>query len=160
MRRGNKRHHTFLNSLPSHRRSAPLDTRRRSVATRAPLHVVADLDRDFVSIVPRNPNHQRCLLHRNSTRNKKKERRGKGGGGETRAIANAAYLQQVPRIFSSNYYASFLADQKRNEQNGAVLCHCRCPSSLVVARSLSAKFVHACAAMTSQRACARRIGAF
>lgn len=61
-------------SLPSHRGSAPLDTRRRSIATRAPLHVVADLDRDFVSIVPRNPNHQRCLLHRNSTRNKKKER--------------------------------------------------------------------------------------
>lgn len=51
------------NSLPSHRGSAPLYTRRRSVATRAPLHVVTDLDRDFMPIVSWNSNHERCLLH-------------------------------------------------------------------------------------------------
>lgn len=60
--------------LPSHRGPVPFHARRRSVATRAPLHVVADLDRDFVSIVPRNPNHQRCLRHGNSTTNKKTQR--------------------------------------------------------------------------------------
>lgn len=70
--------------LPSHGRSAPLDARRRGVATRAPLHVVADLDGDFVSIVPRNPNHQRCLLlapQLDEGQEKRKTRYGEGGRG-------------------------------------------------------------------------------
>jgi len=68
--------------LPSYGRSAPLDTRRRGVATRAPLHVVADLDRDFVPIVPRNPNHQRCLLL--AARRGTRERMTRGTGGEVK----------------------------------------------------------------------------
>lgn len=69
--------------LPSDRRSTPLHARRRST-TRAPLHVIADLDRDFVPIVPRNPNHQRCLVERCNLRTKfeEKETRNKGGEGE------------------------------------------------------------------------------
>jgi len=82
--------------LPSHRRSTPFNTRRRSIATRTPLHIVANLDRDFMSIVPRNPNHQRCLPHSNSM-NKKTERT-KRICTSTKLVATNAILAQTGNL--------------------------------------------------------------
>lgn len=102
--------------LPSHGRAAPLDTRRRGVTTRAPLHVVADLDRDFVSIVPRNPNHQRCLLLAPQPNVEQEKRKTRGTGGERRRgrrrekrgrSASKALLENCPFFSPLRYGPSF-----------------------------------------------------
>lgn len=48
-------------NVPPHGGSASLDA-RRCVTTGASLHVVMDLNRYFMPVVARNPNHQRCQL--------------------------------------------------------------------------------------------------
>jgi len=110
--------------LPSHRGSTSFHTRRRSIATRTPLHIVADLDRDFMSIVPWNPNHQRCLPRSNSMRNKKTERT-KRRSISTKFVLTTAisHNQETCNLQPFHLITARLATT--NAQNG------RCPLSLL-----------------------------
>lgn len=105
--------------LPSHRGAAPLHTRRWSIAARAPLHVVADLDRDFMSIVPRNPNHQRCLLRGNSmeeTREKKETRKSRRRRSTNECATTTQLYGKVSRRLSAS--PSPFAHTLTSQQNG------------------------------------------